>query len=92
MGAPDGPDGLEDVACSAHLARLLRGAPVDPDATVRAVRESPAGANALDPSIDWISPDDLRCAVSIDRFDFAIRAERRADRGDHRLVARVVRA
>lgn len=87
MGAPCGPDGLEDIACSVHLARLLRGEPPDPPATVRAVRESPAGRDALDPAKWWISPEDLDCATSIDRFDFAIRAERR----DGRLVARAVR-
>lgn len=74
MGSPEGPDGPEDVACSSLLAGLLRGFPPDPEAVIRAVRESPAAAQALDPAIDWISPDDLRCATSIDRFDFAIRA------------------
>jgi 2-phosphosulfolactate phosphatase len=87
MGAPGRSDGLEDVACSAHLAALLRGAPPDAEATIRAVEESPAGRRARDPAVDWISPDDLACAISIDRFDFALRAERRGDG----LVARPVR-
>ncbi len=83
MGAPGRADGYEDVACASYLAALLRNERRDDAETVRAVRESPAGRYALDPAIDWISPDDLRCATAIDRFDFAVLAERR---GAHLLA------
>jgi 2-phosphosulfolactate phosphatase len=88
MGAPQGPDGEEDDACSAYLAALLRGGFPDPAATRTAVVRSPAGRMALDPAVEWISAADLACATAIDRFDFAVVAERR----EGALVARARRS
>ena len=95
MGSPDetGPDGPEDEACAELLAALLGDEQPDLDRIVRTVRESPAARQALDPTIDWITPGDLECALAIDLFDLAIAAERpsRSDRrlrDDGRLIAR----
>jgi 2-phosphosulfolactate phosphatase len=49
---------------------------VDLDSIRSRVRASDAASQALDPSIDWISPADLERALEIDRFDFAMRARR----------------
>ena len=84
MGSQGGPDGPEDDACAELLERLLRGERPDLDRIARTVRESPAGRQALDPTIDWITPGDLELALAIDRFDFAIVARVEGSR----LVAR----
>jgi 2-phosphosulfolactate phosphatase len=84
MGSPDGPDGPEDEACAAHLEELLRGERSDLEHRARIVRECPAGRQALDPAIDWITPGDLELALDFDRFDFALDARLEGER----LVAR----
>lgn len=84
MGSPDGPDGPEDGACAAYLEELLRGGRPDRERNAREVRASPAGRQALDPAIDWITPGDLERALDFERFDFALEARIE----DRRLVAR----
>jgi len=79
MGSPGGPDGPEDEACAEHLERLLTGRPTDPADVVARVRASPAAAQALDPAIDWIVPDDLDAATDLDRFPFAMVVAREPD-------------
>jgi len=86
MGSASGADGREDVACRTYLADVLAGRAPDREAAVRDVRESRGGRMALDPSIDWISPQDLDCTTSVDRFDFAMPVGRE----DGLLVARRV--
>jgi 2-phosphosulfolactate phosphatase len=87
MGSTAGPDGPEDDVCADYLAALLDRHLADRRAIAQIVRESPAGKQALDPSIDWISPEDLACAVAIDRFDFSMRVQR----DDDLLIARAER-
>lgn len=77
MGSVDGPDGDEDVACSDYMSALARDEDVDLAVLRRRVAASPAGRQALDPAIEWITPEDLECAVAVDRFDFAMAARRR---------------
>jgi 2-phosphosulfolactate phosphatase len=77
MGSAFGPDGPEDVVCATYLQALLRGEAADAAAAAREVRRSPAARLATQAGIDWISPDDLWCAVHVDRFDFAMPVERR---------------
>jgi 2-phosphosulfolactate phosphatase len=74
MGSPlgTGPDGPEDEACAELLAALLRGKAPDGERALREARASPAAQQALDPSIDWITPGDLELALALDRFDFAL--------------------
>ncbi|MFO0984162.1 MAG: 2-phosphosulfolactate phosphatase [Planctomycetota bacterium] len=76
MGSAAGPDGPEDDACADHIAALLQGEPADPAQVAAAVRASPAGRQALDPTIDWIVADDLDCAVALDCFRFAMPVHR----------------
>lgn len=71
-GSSSGLDSQEDLACRAYMADVLAGRTPDRDAAVRAVRTSPGGLLALDPSVDWISPQDVDCAADVDRFDFAM--------------------
>jgi 2-phosphosulfolactate phosphatase len=84
MGSPSRQDDPEDLACRAYMADVLAGREPDLDATIRAVRDSPGGRAALDPSIDWTVPGDLDCATAIDAFDFAMPVRR----ADGLLVAR----
>jgi 2-phosphosulfolactate phosphatase len=87
MGSVQGPDGPEDDACADYLAALIEQRIIDRRAVARTVEESPAGRQALDPAIDWISPGDLACAVAIDRFDFTMPVHREGEL----LVARADR-
>lgn len=76
-GAPGEP-GPEDEACAEVLEARLHDRTVDIAAARAAVRSSPAGCRALDPAVDWISPGDLEAALEVDRFVFALEANRRA--------------
>ena len=58
------------------MAALFSGKPPDREETVRRVRESPAGHQAMNPEIDWITPDDLERATAVDRFDFVMQVEK----------------
>ena len=83
MGSPyDGDDessGAEDDACADHIESLLLGREADRASIEQRVRASRAARQALDPSIDWITPEDLECSLAIDRFDFAMRVRRDGD-------------
>ena len=72
MGSVRALDKEEDIACSNFMAGVLGGDALEAEEAARRVRESPAGRNALDPKIDWISPEDLECAVAVDKFRFAM--------------------
>lgn len=72
MGSQQALDKEEDLACSDYMAALLADKTPDKAEFARRVRESPAGRNALDPKVDWISPEDVDRAVEVDRFDFAM--------------------
>lgn len=90
MGSPSGSDGPEDVACRTYMADVLRGRAPDRDAAIREVRESKGGRWALDPAVDWISPQDLMWATAVDYVSFAMPVQRegellvarRVDQGD----------
>lgn len=76
-GVFPGRDSDEDRACADYLAALLRGEPSDISALVRRVRESDAGRIFADPA-DLVFPaSDLDLCTDVDRFDFALRVERR---------------
>lgn len=87
MGSPYSGEGAEDDACAEHMSALLRGGRVDVARTLRLVRESEAGRQALDPAVDWTSTADLERATAIDRFDFALPVVRE----DGLFVARAAR-
>lgn len=72
MGSPYSGRGEEDDACAEFLSSLLLHERADADRAIQAVRASEAGRQALDPSVDWTSPEDLDAACAIDRFDFAM--------------------
>ncbi len=75
MGSPYSGEGSEDDACAELMAALLRGESADTARTIRAVRSSEAGRQALDPAVEWTSPEDLDRACALDRFDFALPVE-----------------
>lgn len=74
-----GPDGWgdEDVACADYIAALLRGRSPDVQPFIRRVRESAVGRVFMDPTRPEFQVADLECCVDVDRFDFAMRVERR---------------
>ena len=76
-GAP--AEGEEDLACAELMAASLQRTPYSREAIVATVRTSRAAARhrADDPDFPL---EDIDCAVAIDAFDFAMRAERRGDR------------
>jgi 2-phosphosulfolactate phosphatase len=72
-----GRDGDEDIACADYLAALLRGEPIDAAALVRRARESDAGRLFANPADPVFPASDLDLCTDLDRFDFALRVERR---------------
>jgi 2-phosphosulfolactate phosphatase len=76
-GVFPGRDGDEDIACADYLAALLRGQPSDIAALIRRVRGSDAGRIFADPADPVFPASDLDLCTDVDRFDFALRVERR---------------
>ena len=75
-GVFPGRDGDEDIACADYLAALLHGEPIDTATLVRRVRDSDSGQ--LFAADDPVFPaSDLDLCTDLDRFDFALRVERR---------------
>jgi 2-phosphosulfolactate phosphatase len=72
-------DGDEDAACADYIAALLRGESPDPAPFLRRVRESDSGKLFADPTHHEFSAEDLDACTDLDRFDFAMLAERRGD-------------
>jgi 2-phosphosulfolactate phosphatase len=72
-----GRDGDEDSACADYISALLQGEKPDPAPFIRRVYESTAGRIFTDPDQTEYSPEDLERCVEVDRFDFALRVERR---------------
>lgn len=63
--------GLEDIACSDYLTVLLQGTNPDPTPYLNRVTDCPTGIkfqNAPDPTLQA----DLKCAIALDRFPFAL--------------------
>jgi 2-phosphosulfolactate phosphatase len=83
MGAPGEPAEEEDWACALYIEALLRGEPPPRDLVVGLVRSSKGASfhSAGDPDRPI---EDIDCCVAIDRFDFAMKVDRR----DGRLVLR----
>lgn len=79
MGSQKGPDGPEDDACGDLLHALLEERDPELESVKQKIRASPAAQLALDPAVDWISPDDLECALDFDFFGFAMLVEREGD-------------
>jgi 2-phosphosulfolactate phosphatase len=80
-------DGDEDAACADYIAALLRGDTPDLAPFLRRVRESDSGQIFIDPTQPEFAPADLDFCTDVDRFDFAMLAERQ----DGLLVMRPVR-
>jgi phosphosulfolactate phosphohydrolase-like enzyme len=84
-GAP--AEGEEDLACAELMAAWLQGRTHSREAATAVVRNSRAAARHRPDDPDF-PLEDIDCAVAIDAFDFAMRA----DRGSGRWTARPVDA
>jgi 2-phosphosulfolactate phosphatase len=77
---PDRPDGGDDDLATAELIERIRmGAPARADETAAYVAGSEEAAITLALGAGHVDPDDIALATDVDRFDFAIEAERRPD-------------
>lgn len=76
MGAPNGPDGPEDVVCrdllAGDLQRKRSSRSSHADEARRTTRTCPAALELLDAGRGIGCPEDVDLAVAIDRFPFAI--------------------
>jgi 2-phosphosulfolactate phosphatase len=72
-------EGEEDVACAEWIAALLRGEPPSKEAVIAAVTGSRAAARHRAGDSD-LPLEDVSCAVAVDAFDFAMKAERQTGR------------
>jgi 2-phosphosulfolactate phosphatase len=74
---PDDPEGGEDDLLTAELIERARtGRPLDTTATAAAVARSDAAERTLAVGDGHVHPDDIAYATAVDRFDFAMEAER----------------
>jgi 2-phosphosulfolactate phosphatase len=78
-GVNDAGWGDEDIACADVIEALLSDRKPDFLQAVLRVRQSHAGLRFSDPSQPQFAPDDLDCAIAIDRFSFAMEAVRQAE-------------
>ena len=69
--------GDEDKACADFLEGMLMNKPLDRNAIIQRVVDSRSGLHYNDPSNTIFPPRDLALAVDIDRFDFAMKVERK---------------
>jgi 2-phosphosulfolactate phosphatase len=69
-------DHPEDHACATYIEGLLRGEEPDVDTLLQPLRESARFARAKSGSWPGFPPTDLELALMVDRFDFAMPAER----------------
>ena len=76
-GAPH--EGEEDVACAELMAASLHRVVHDRESVIAAVMGSRAAAKHQSGDLDF-PPEDIHCAVAIDAFNFAMRAERESNR------------
>jgi 2-phosphosulfolactate phosphatase len=76
----------EDAACADYIAALLLSEQPNPAPFLRRVRESDTSQIFTDPAQPEFSPADLDFCTDIDRFDFAMLAERE----DGLLIMRMV--
>lgn len=83
---PDLTQGAEDVACADLLESWLTGQPVRREDVQARVRSS-RSAQKFNDTHPAFPASDLKLALEIDRFDFAMRAERQ----NGRFVAHVVK-
>jgi 2-phosphosulfolactate phosphatase len=70
-------DGDEDFACADYLAALLRGEAPAASPFANRIRDSDFGRRFLDGSAPHLPAADLEACADADRFDFAMRADRR---------------
>lgn len=73
-------DGDEDAACADYIEALLHGRNPDPAQYVERVRNSDFGRRFLSGTNPSLPAADLDLCAQADRFDFAVRAVRRAGR------------
>ncbi len=78
----------EDELCALHLRNLLEGRPGDPEAVRRAILAGGEAGRFRDPAGRDSHPGDLRIALDVDRYDFAVGVTIE----DGRPVARLRRA
>ena len=76
-GAPH--EGEEDLACAELMVASLQGVAHSRESVVAGVLGSRAAAKHRSGDSDF-PPEDINCAIAIDAFDFAIKAEKQRDR------------
>jgi len=76
-GVFSGGWGDEDVACADMIENLLLDEPYDLNSIIRRVQMSRSGSHYLDPTSSVFPPKDIKCAIAIDHFDFAMVVSRR---------------
>ena len=69
----------EDDLCSEYLRNLLLGLPFDIDQIKPRLRSAPTSARFFDDSKPWSPKRDFDLCLDVDRFDFALQAQVRAD-------------
>ncbi|GBC60109.1 2-phosphosulfolactate phosphatase [Desulfonema ishimotonii] len=66
----------EDTLCAEYLRAALNGVPADFEAIRARLRRAPSARKFFNPSATWAPERDFALCLSLDRFDFVLRAER----------------
>lgn len=72
--------GIEDIAMADYLEALLRGQQPDPAPYLERAWQAEAVGRFLDPAVTDMPEEDIALCLDVDRFDFALRIERRGGR------------
>ena len=72
--------GVEDIAMADYLEALLLGQQPDPAPYLGRAWRADAVKRFLDPAVPDLPEDDIALCLEVDRFDFALRIERRGGR------------
>jgi 2-phosphosulfolactate phosphatase len=65
----------EDETCAMHLRNLLQGRPGDAEAVRRLILAGGEVLRFRDPARPYLHPDDVKIALDIDRYDFAVKVD-----------------
>ena len=68
--------GADDVATAELIERARRGVPLDAEATANLVANSKEAERTLVIGVGHVDPEDVRLAVAVDAFDFAMEVTR----------------
>ena len=75
MGTAGRETSEEDTLCATYLKQSLEQGASDFSAIVSRLKDCPSARKFFDPAKDWAPARDFELCVSLNRFDFVLKAE-----------------